>query len=197
MSIEKGRFIVFEGDSQVGTTHAERLAKYLQERGIDVVLTKDPNGISQVLPELTLVAYSKLLEDHIVKALLTSAGRRIGLLFEVIPALSCGKVVISDRFYGSTRIDQAEKGLDVRTIFELERLAMNTAGEELEPTITILLDIGKAPAQDNLKQWKMRREAYLQLAQNLKWEIIDASRGEDEVFDEILKVLKGKRIIKK
>lgn len=205
-----GKFIVFEGGDGGGkSTQAARLVNYLREQGVEVVLTKEPGGIPETIPIRALILDPRISEDGIAQLLLFAADRRAHLLLEVVPALRDGKLVISDRYYGSTRVYQEERGVNVKTILQLENLAIDIDGWEVEPDVTILLDIAPEIGvgrkensgvmnyfdSDDLMRHQARRKAYLNLAENLDWKVIDANKTENEVFKDILQVLIEKGIL--
>lgn len=106
-----GTFIVLEGPDGSGTTtHAALLAKNLQEKGVDVLLTQEPtNGpigsfIRQQLSLGTITAAPLQM--------LFSADRAWHLDTVILPALKDGKTVISDRYMLSTLIYGEALGLD-------------------------------------------------------------------------------------
>lgn len=209
---KRGKFIVFEGNDGAGkSTQAQRLADYLIRQDIDInmVLTKEPGGIRETTPIRALIFDPRLAEDGLAQLLLFAADRRVHLILCVVPALLGGKTVISDRYYGSTRVYQKERGVSLGDIVKLEDLAIILdGGNRLEPDITILLDVDPTVGRerkrnerrnyfdkDSIEQQQKRRELYLEQAQNLGWEIIDGGKTEEEVFEGILDVLKKRDIL--
>lgn len=97
--LQRGKFITFEGIDGAGkSTHLAWLAHFLQDKGVEVVVTREPGGTA--LGE----ALRKLLLDHQqvmhaeTEALLMFAARREHLDKVILPALERGAWVISDRF---------------------------------------------------------------------------------------------------
>ena len=97
--MQRGKFITFEGIDGAGkSTHLAWLAHFLQDKGVEVVVTREPGGTA--LGE----ALRKLLLDHQqvmhaeTEALLMFAARREHLDKVILPALERGAWVISDRF---------------------------------------------------------------------------------------------------
>lgn len=138
--MKRGLFITLEGIDGCGkTTQANLLARSLEERGLEVILTRQPGGtrvgesVRDILLANTSVGLASLAE------LLLYAADRAQHVTELIkPALEAGRIVISDRYTDSTVAFQGYgRGLDLRMIDELNHLA--TAG--LMPDITILLSV--------------------------------------------------------
>lgn len=137
-----GKFITFEGGEGSGkSTQVKLLAAYLQNKGVDVLTTKEPGGTTEgkVLREL-LVTGDKDKFDAITECLLYYADRRNHLTKLVWPAIKEGKWVISDRFADSTEAYQYygyDKRVDHKT---LENMYKIVAGD-FKPDLTLILDI--------------------------------------------------------
>ncbi len=208
----KGKFVVFEGIDGAGkTTQARRLADWLQGQGIEVILTKEPGGIPENLPIRALLFDLRLSEDGMAQLLLFSADRRNHLLLQILPALKAGQTVICDRYIGSTRVYQQERGVDPAAISLAEDMVITFEGQRIEPDVTILLDVNPEDGmarksqekenyfdEDSLEIQKIRRNAYLALTQNLfGWEVVDGGKSEEEVFEDILQILRRRGIFPK
>ena len=130
-----GRFITFEGGEGCGkSTQLVRLAAALEERGLKVLLTREPCGTR--LSELIRTLLKDEAEDPPVDRaeLLLFLAARAQLVRNVIaPALEAGTWVISDRFSDSTIAYQGYgRGLPV----DFVRLANDFACEGLRPDLT-------------------------------------------------------------
>lgn len=142
----KNLFITFEGGEGSGkTTQIQLLAGHLRREGRQVLFTREPGGtrIGDPIRELLLDPALTEMDDR-TEALLYAASRA-QLVSEVIrPALSQGKIVISDRYIDSSLAYQVfARGLDRRLILDINTWA--TGG--LIPELTFLL---KMPAQSGL-----------------------------------------------
>lgn len=137
-----GKFITLEGGEGCGkSTQIKLLAEYLQSKGIDVVLTKEPGSTEEgkTLREL-LVTGDKDKFDAVSECLLYYADRRCNLTKVVWPALEKGKWVISDRYADSTEAYQYygyDKRVDIHTLQSLYKIV---AGD-FKPDLTLILDI--------------------------------------------------------
>lgn len=137
-----GKFITLEGGEGCGkSTQIKLLAEYLQNKGIDVVLTKEPGSTEEgkTLREL-LVTGDKDKFDAVSECLLYYADRRCNLTKVVWPALEKGKWVISDRYADSTEAYQYygyDKRVDIHTLQSLYKIV---AGD-FKPDLTLILDI--------------------------------------------------------
>lgn len=134
----RGVFIAFEGPEGAGkSTQVRLLERWLEERGHEPLLTREPGG-TPVAEEVRRV----LLESDVLSArteLLLMLASRATLVEEVIrPALEAGRVVVTDRFHLSTLAYQGHgRGLPLREVEAMNRFA--TGG--LEPDLTLLLDV--------------------------------------------------------
>jgi dTMP kinase len=148
-----GHFITFEGGEGSGkSTHAEALAAQLRERGIDVVVTREPGGSpgAEVIRHLLLSGVAKPLGAE-TETILFAAARDDHVRTTIAPALATGKWVICDRFIDSTRVYQGTLGhVDAKLIRGLERVTVG----DTKPDLTILLDV---PATVGLARAKSRR----------------------------------------
>ncbi|MFA4966598.1 MAG: dTMP kinase [Candidatus Margulisiibacteriota bacterium] len=140
-------FITFEGGEGCGkSTHAKLLKEYLESSGKSVVLTKEPGGT-----EIGDIIRKALLNNDLSVELLSEiflfCADRVEHVEKVIrPALSEGKIVISDRFIDSTIAYQ----LGGRALPEdLVRYLNWISSKGLLPDITFLLDI---PVEEGIKR---------------------------------------------
>lgn len=137
--MREGYFISFEGGDGSGkSTQIQILREFLEERGYDVILTREPGGtpISEKIRSIILDKANSEMDD-MTEALLYAAARA-QLVSQIIrPALEEGKVVICDRFVDSSMAYQAyARGLgdSVNTINAF-------AVGDCMPDLTILLKV--------------------------------------------------------
>ena len=104
--MREGYFISFEGGDGSGkSTQIQILREFLEERGYDVILTREPGGtpISEKIRSIILDKANSDMDD-MTEALLYAAARA-QLVSQIIrPALEEGKVVICDRFVDSSMV---------------------------------------------------------------------------------------------
>lgn len=135
----RGRFIAFEGGEGAGkSTQARLLADTLRERGLDVVLTREPGGTAgaEAIRRLLLDPAGPGWEPE-AEALLFAAARSDHVSRLIRPALERGAWVICDRFIDSTRAYQGGGGgLSDEAILALHRVG----SRGLLPDLTILLE---------------------------------------------------------
>jgi dTMP kinase len=138
--MRRGKLITFEGIDGCGkSTQMRLLGQYLTERGVGVVSTREPGGT-----ELGRKVRSALLDggvgsvEPLAELLLYAADRAQHVRRVILPALSLGKVVLSDRFYDATTVYQGyARGFDLDLVNQLNELA--TGG--LKPDLTLLFDL--------------------------------------------------------
>ena len=148
----KSALITLEGGEGSGkSTQIGRLREALVQQGFDVLLTREPGGSygAEMLRSL-LVKGDAGRWDGMSEALLLNAARRDHLEKTIKPALSAGKIVISDRFADSTIAYQGYgHGIDLAALAELQRLAIG----DLEPDLTLILDM---PVEEGLERARSR-----------------------------------------
>jgi dTMP kinase len=134
-----GRFIAFEGGEGAGkSTQSRLLAEALRERGLEVVLTREPGGTEggEAIRDLLLDPAGPGWEPE-AEALLFAAARSDHGARLIRPALGRGAWVICDRFIDSTRAYQGGGGgLADEAILALHRVGSGG----LLPDLTILLE---------------------------------------------------------
>ena len=135
----RGRFITFEGGEGVGkSTHARMLAEALGQRGVAVLLTREPGGTpgAESIRDLLLDPEGPRWSPQ-AEALLFAAARADHVQNAIGPALERGEWVICDRFIDSSRAYQGGEGdLADGDLLTLHRLG--SAG--LLPDLTVLLE---------------------------------------------------------
>jgi dTMP kinase len=134
----RGLFITLEGlDGSGKTTQIRRLAAWLQTRGIDPVITRQPGGTAtgDRIRAILLDSRSTGLASMTEMALMFAD--RAQAIAEVIqPALDAGKIVVCDRFTDSTEAYQGGgRQLGSVIVLELHRVICGN----LQPDMTILL----------------------------------------------------------
>jgi|WetSurMetagenome_2_1015567.scaffolds.fasta_scaffold91022_2 dTMP kinase len=136
----RGSFITFEGMDGCGkTTQMTLLARKLREEGYGVLESYEPGGTpigTQVRRILLDAANQELCPA--AELLLYFACRAQNVEQAILPALSEGKIVLSDRFTDSTLAYQgAGRGLGKEVVLALDAIACRG----LVPDLTVLIDI--------------------------------------------------------
>ncbi len=173
----KAPFVTLEGIEGSGkTTQIRLLSEYLTAEGIPHVATREPGGTpladeirrlllspreERVFPETELLLYEAARAQHVHAV--------------ILPALSAGKAVLSDRFFDATSVYQGfSRGIDDSQIEVLNSFASGG----LVPDLTLLIDVdpengfqrlyGRGTKPDRMESETMEfhrkvREGYLRL----------------------------------
>ena len=143
-TIERGRFITFEGIDGAGkSSHIETLAAWLRERRHEVVVTREPGGtpLAETLRELVL--HQPM--DALTESLLVFAARRDHLRQTIEPALAAGKMVLCDRFTDASFAYQGGgRGFDLGVLAQLEAWVQRG----LQPDLTLWFDLPPSTASE-------------------------------------------------
>lgn len=142
----RGRFITFEGGEGCGkSTQCRRLCETLEERGIEVVQTREPGGTWLAESVRHLIKDQREDPPCDRSELLLFLAARAQLVRNVIrPALEAGKWVVCDRFSDSTIAYQGYgRGLPLDTV----RIANDFACGGLAPDLTLLLEVSPETAR--------------------------------------------------
>lgn len=155
--MKKGLFITFEGTDGCGkTTQIKLLTEYLQYRGYEVVLTREPGcaGLGQKIRDLLLNYDGEV--SPICESFLFLADRAQNVDVIVKKNVDLGRIVISDRHTDSSIAYQGYgRGLDVERIDMLNKIA--TSG--LKPDLTFIFDIDIDTSMERIGKEKDRMEA--------------------------------------
>jgi dTMP kinase len=204
----RGVFITFEGMDGCGkTTQMRRLAKRLRREGRAVLETAEPGGteIGSQIRKILLDSANYALSPT-AELLLYFASRAQNVDQSILPAISEGTVVLSDRFTDSSLVYQGcGRGLGADTVLALDRIACRG----LKPDLTLLIDIDLATSlaraearnlrgnrSDRMEQqesafYEKVRDAYLALAAREpdRFHIIDGRDQKDSVAMQIWRVV--------
>ncbi|MEI7884010.1 MAG: dTMP kinase [Clostridia bacterium] len=133
------KFIVFEGIDGCGkTTQIQMYKDYLEKKGLDVLLTREPGGVvlAEKIRDILLDKRSHM--GYMTEALLYAAARAEHVEQIIEPALKAGKVVLCDRFIYSSVVYQGyARQLGVDKILMLNKIAT----KDLNPDVYIFIDI--------------------------------------------------------
>ncbi len=203
--MKNGIIISFEGPDGAGkTTVLENVLPALQEKGYDIVTTREPGGV-EIAERIrdVILDVKHVAMDSKTELLLYMAARRQHYVEKVLPALEAGKVVLIDRFIDSSIAYQgAGRGLDKDIIARLNDFATDGRKPELTLYFDVESEIGLARIAKNadrevnrldlekLDMHKRVREGYLALAeQEERIVTIDASQKLDDVVSEALRLI--------
>ncbi len=208
-------FITFEGIEGSGkSTQITRISEFLKSRGYDCFVTREPGNtaVGKKIRAILLDPENKIM-DFRTELLLYMADRAQHISEKIKPALSQGRLVLCDRYFDATVAYQGfARGLDTSLIYILHEIVL----DDLKPDLTVLFDL---PPEIGLSRaWKQIqngtrdkgetrfeketlifhekvRAGYLELARREpeRFRIIDASKNEDQVTDDIIVYLRKYR----
>ncbi|MEA2434037.1 MAG: dTMP kinase [Actinomycetota bacterium] len=205
-SPNRGHFVVFEGGEGAGkSTQMAALAKWLEARGEDVVVTREPGGteVGTKIRDLLLDPLSDL--DPRTEALLYAADRAQHVAEVIRPALEAGKTVVSDRFIDSSLAYQGlARGLGVDEIYQISDWAIGG----LLPDIVFYLKLDPAAGLERVGEDRDRMEqegpdfhgrvsrGYLELAEKFpaRFIVLDGSKPQQVLHQEIVRAFEERRV---
>lgn len=193
MKHTSGKFISLEGMDGAGkSTHIPDILAQLQQRGVEVVSTREPGGtkLGEQLREILL--HEPMHAE--TEAMLMFAARREHIAQVIEPALARGAYVLTDRFSDATYAYQCgAKGVSAEKIMQLEHWVQMG----LQPDITILFDVppevslqrlstARTPdkfEREGLAFFAQLRTSYLQRAAQFpqRFRVIDANQALEKV----------------
>lgn len=150
----RGILISVEGPDGAGkTTQITLLKKYLEKKGYDSIVTREPGGTNISEKIRSLILDRENMEMGRETEMLLYAAARAQLVHEVIkPALEQGKAVICDRYVDSSAVYQGiARGLGIETVYEVNQYAI----QGILPDLTIHLDLN---AEDGIRRKKDQAE---------------------------------------
>lgn len=200
----KGKLITFEGPEGSGkSTQIDLLADNLKDKGIDVLITKEPGGtkIGQDIRNILLDNDNQNM-DYKTELLLYVADRRQHIAEKILPALKDGKIVISDRFFDSTFAIQKARCIDEDFIKKVNDIAISWNDKKIIPDLTFLLDIPVAKGFERIESkrgkdrleienenfYKKVRKNYLEIANNnsKRFVVVNADKEKEKLQEKIL-----------
>jgi len=191
--MDKGFFICVEGLDGCGkTTQTKLLVRRLKEKGYNVVYTAEPSRgeIGNFIRRYCLHGEGRV--SSVVEALLFAADRFEHVEKEVIPALSEGKLVVSDRYVYSSLAYQGAAGLDLKWIEKINEHAVRPGLAifiDVEPEIVVQRLKPRRSVMENLETQRRVREIYIKFVEKGALVKINGNKSEREVADEIMQVV--------
>ncbi len=150
----RGYFISLEGNDGSGkSTQAKLLAAHLTQIGYDVLLTREPGGtaLGEAIRGILLDAGNTGM-DAATEALLYAAARAQHVSQVIRPALTQGKIVVTDRYVDSSVAYQgAGRELGIHKVREMNDFA--TGG--LLPNLTLFIRLSP---EEGLRRRVLKRE---------------------------------------
>ena len=195
----RGTLITFEGvDGGGKSKQSTMLASALRQRGLDVILTREPGGsdIGEHLRKLVTSSDHKL--HKLTELFLFMADRSEHVSEVIIPALERGAIVICDRYIRSTEVYQGV--VKQAATMDVVTMLNNIATQGRKPDIEILID---CPVPTIIRRMDRRgekskfdkmsvdfhqsiRDGYLSIAAREKHLfVVDGDKDPDRVFIKI------------
>lgn len=195
------KFITFEGMDGAGkSTHLAWFAGALEQRGLDVVVTREPGGtpLGEQLRGMLLNQPMSMGTE----ALLMFAARMEHVEEVIRPALRAGKWVISDRFSDASFAYQGGgRGMDWDKLVQLEQWVHG----DLQPDLTLFFDVPVEVARQRLSNnasldrfeqeqadffERVRAGYHQRIRQNpQRYAVIDAAQSMDAVKQQLEKIV--------
>jgi len=195
-----GKFIVFEGlDGSGQSTQANLLKNFLIERGLEVILTKEPTKDSEAGRKIREILDKMLEASPPTLQELFVQDRKEHLEKLIMPVLKEGKVVISDRYFFSTFAYGASGDIDLEWLIKIN-------SEFLLPDLTMILKVSPEVCVSRIEK-RGRSIQLFEKTEKLKkvWQtyeilpsrfenvyIIDGEKTIDEVFAEVKSLVHSK-----
>ncbi len=149
----KGLFISFEGaDGSGKTTQMQMLAQFLEKKNVTLVCTREPGGspVAEKIRSILLDRENAGM-DAITETFLYAAARAEHVNKVIRPALSCGKVVLCDRFIHSSYAYQGfGRELGVGLVRRINAQALSNC----MPDITVFINIDPENAFKRMNKFK-------------------------------------------
>ena len=201
--MQRGKFITVEGIDGAGkSTHLAWLERFLQEKGLEIVVTREPGGteLGEALRQV-LLDHRQVMHPE-TEALLMFAARREHLDKVILPALDRGAWVVSDRFTDASFAYQGGgRGVAQSKLDNLEQWVH--AG--FSPDLTVYFDVPVIVGRERLQSARVAdrfemesnlffervRQAYLQRAGQFpqRIRVVDGSRPLAEVKTAVAKIM--------
>jgi len=205
--MNRGRFITLEGGEGAGkSTNARYIKAWLEQRGREVILTREPGGspLAESVREVVLKKWAEGMPP-LTEALLMFAARSAHLHNTILPALNAGRDVICDRFVDSSYAYQgAGNGFSLEQLQTLEAMVLG----DFKPDLTIVFDldpnIGLQRARSRGEQNRFEdetlafmqrvRTAFLDRAkiQPTRYAVLNAGRDLEATQADLLKILESR-----
>ena len=198
-----GVFITFEGlDGSGKSTQLRLLAEWLGARGCAVCLTREPGGTPLGLKLRAALLDANEEVDPLAELLLFAADRAQHVNTVVRPALTAGRIVLSDRYSAATAAYQGA-GREFSPTLIAQVIEFATGG--LKPDLTLLFDISAETSlfrtrhraandsqpdrldSESLAFHQRVRQGYLDLAQAEaeRWRVFDADLAVEAIQTQV------------
>jgi len=190
----RGIFIVIEGLDGCGKTTQAKLLVRTLKKNHDAVYTAEPSrgNIGRFIRKYCL--HSAKRGSSVVEALLFAADRYEHVANEVLPALTKGKIVVSDRYVYSSLAYQGAAGLDLDWIRKLNEHAM-------KPDLAIFIDVNpetvvqrlkpKKSVMENLETQQKVREVYVKFIERGELVSVDGNDSKRVVTKNIVALVRS------
>lgn len=196
-----GKFISIEGIEGAGkSTQLTFIANYLVDKGIDVLVTREPGGtqLGEQIRDLLLTPRDEKMVDD-AELLLMFAARVQHIQQKVLPALTKGQWVVSDRFIDATFAYQGGgRGIAFDRIEVLAKWGLQGISTDLTFLFDLPVAVGqqrvstRGNAKDRIEMEKNLffdkvRQCYLQVAEGepQRVKIIDAAESVDNIQQQL------------
>lgn len=199
----RGKFITLEGMDGAGkSSHIAAILETLQDKGVEVVATREPGGTSLGERLRELLLHEAMHAE--TETLLMFAARREHIAQVIAPALARGAWVVSDRFTDASFAYQCGgRGVDQSKMQQLECWVQ----QGLQPDLTLLFDVpveisvarlaaARTPdkfERESAEFFHKIREGYLSRAKAhpTRFRIIDGNRPLETVRAEVIALLQA------
>lgn len=155
---QKPFFVTFEGCEGSGkSTQTRMLTKWLRDNNIETFFTREPGGTpaSEALRSVLLNETIPLQKKS--ELLLHTCARLEHVVNIIQPQLDLNNVVLCDRYLDSTRAYQGYgNGIPMEIIDKLHELIIG----DLNPDLTIILDIDVNTIRDRIARRKVKHDRY-------------------------------------
>jgi len=176
-----GKLISFEGSEGSGkSTQIARLAGHIQKAGREVVATREPGG-TEIGEQIRNIIVHNSRGDEMcpeTELLLFTAARAQVVREVIVPALSRGAIVLSDRYLDSSTVYQGiARNLAPGPVSDINQFAVGNVMPDLTVVIDVPTEVSLARIRqrasdlpdrmerENIAFYTKVREGYLLLAQ--------------------------------